>query len=55
VARHDLTPVFPVLTRCKIGARLLIKINPFLFDDQWPLQYQGKNRTDIFADDSDEK
>jgi len=33
----------------------LIKINPFLFDDQWPLQYLGMNRTDIFADDSDEK
>jgi hypothetical protein len=44
VARQDLTPVFP----------RSVKIDPFLFDDQRPLQHLGMDRADIFADDADE-
>jgi hypothetical protein len=30
-----------------------VKIDPFLFDDQRPLQHLGVNGADVFADDTD--
>jgi hypothetical protein len=37
----------PIFTTFKTFFEV-VKIDPFLFDDQWPLQHLGMNSADIF-------